>query len=126
MPNRMREALKVARHGVPVFPCNDDKKPLVKLGEGFKYASVDPDVIRDWWERWPDALVSVRTGVKFVVLDIDLTKHVEAAKWYGHANLPITRTHVTRSGGRHLLFQPDGRFRNTTSKICRGVDTKGI
>ena len=122
----LHEALKLARHGVPVFPCNSDKVPLVKLGPGFKNASTDPDVIRDWWSQFPDALVSVRTGIKFVVLDIDLAKHVEAAQWYGRANLPITRTHITRSGGRHLLFQPDDRFRCTTSKICCGVDTKGV
>jgi bifunctional DNA primase/polymerase-like protein len=111
---------------VPVFPCRADKVPLVKLGPGFKDASTDPDVIRDWWLQWPNALVSVRTGIKFVVLDVDCTKHVEAAQWYGRANLPITRTHITRSGGRHLLFQPDDRFHNSSSKICRGVDTKGV
>jgi Bifunctional DNA primase/polymerase, N-terminal len=120
------EALMLARRGVPVFPCTADKVPLVKLGPGFKHATTDPNLIKRWWSKWPDALVSVRTGVKFVVLDIDCAKHVEAAEWYGKANLPITRTHVTRSGGRHLLFQPDERFRNTTSRICRGVDTKGI
>src|SRR5262245_55097011 len=117
MPDLMHEALKLARRGVPVFPCNADKVPLVKLGAGFANASTDPDVIKDWWTHWPDALVSVRTGIKFVVLDVDLAKHPEAAQWYGRANLPITRTHITRSGGRHLLFQPDERFRCTASKI---------
>jgi hypothetical protein len=126
MPDLIHEALKLARRGVPVFPCNADKRPLVKLGEGFKYASADPDQIAAWWSRWPNALVSVRTGIKFVVLDVDCSKHVEAAQWYSRANLPTTRTHITRSGGRHLLFQPDDRFRCTTSKICRGVDTKGV
>ena len=126
MPDLLHEALKLARRGVPVFPCNADKIPLVKLGPGFKNASTNPDQIAAWWEQWPDALVSVRTGIKFVALDVDCTKHIEAAQWYGRANLPITRTHITRSGGRHLLFQPDERFRCTTSRICRGVDTKGI
>jgi bifunctional DNA primase/polymerase-like protein len=119
-------ALKLARRGVPVFPCRADKVPLVKLGPGFKDATANPDLIKEWWSKWPDALVSVRTGIKFAVLDIDCAKHVEAAQWYGKADLPITRTHITRSGGRHLLFQPDERFRCTTSRICRGVDTKGI
>src|SRR5215813_3882015 len=123
----MREAaLKLAGRGVPVFPCTGDKVPLVKLGPGFKDATTNADLIKEWWSKWPDALVSVRTGIKFVVLDIDCAKHVEAAQWYGRANLPITRTHITRSGGRHLLFQPDDRFCNSTSKICRGVDTKGM
>jgi hypothetical protein len=119
-------ALKLARHGVQVFPCGADKVPLVKLGSGFKDATTEPDLIKEWWSKWPDALVSVRTGIKFVVLDIDCAKHVEAAQWYGKVNLPLTRTHVTRSGGRHLLFQPNEYFRNTASRICRGVDTKGI
>jgi Bifunctional DNA primase/polymerase, N-terminal len=124
MTGRAHETLALARRGLPVFPCGDSKGPLTP--RGFKDATADPDQIREWWSRWSNALVSVRTGIKFVVIDIDLTKHVEAAQWYGRANLPITRTHVTRSGGRHLLFQPDDRFRCTTSKIYRGVDTKGI
>jgi hypothetical protein len=119
------EALKLARAGVPVFPVSDDKRPLIKVGRGFEYASTDPDVILGWWSHWPNALVGARTGIKFVVLDVDLAKHPEAAVWYGKANLPITRTHVSRSASKHLLFQPAERFRNTTSKICRGIDTKG-
>jgi hypothetical protein len=111
----LQAALELARHGVPVFPCRADKVPLVKLGPGFKDATTNPDLIKEWWSKWPDALVSVRTGIKFAVLDIDCAKHVEAAQWYGKANLPLTRTHVTRSGGRHLLFQPDERFRCTSA-----------
>jgi hypothetical protein len=127
----MDQALKLARSGVPVFPCRncpeDPKKDKTPLTEhGFKDASTDPDVVRAWWSKWPDALIGVPTGSKFVVVDVDSGKHVEAAQWYGRANLPITRTHVTRSGGRHLLFQPDDRVRCSTSKICRGVDTRGM
>jgi hypothetical protein len=115
--------LKLARRGIPVFPCGDDKRPLTE--HGFKDASAEPGRINAWWSRWPGALIGVPTGIKFVVLDIDCGKHVEAAQWYGRANLPSTRTHITRSDGRHLLFQPDDRVRNTASKICRGVDTRG-
>jgi phage baseplate assembly protein W len=126
MRSPVREALEIASHGVPVFPCSSEKIPLLKLGPGFRNATTDPDLVRAWWSRWPDALVSVRTGIKFVVLDVDCAKHVEAMQWYEQALLPTTRTHITRSDGRHLLFQPDDRVRNTTSKICRGIDTKGI
>jgi hypothetical protein len=120
---RVHEAIKLAGRGAPVFPCGDNKGPLTP--RGFKDATTDLDLISTWWSRWPNALIGVPTGIKFVVVDIDCSKHVEAAQWYGRANLPITRTHVTRSGGRHVLFKPDDRVRNTASKICRGVDTRG-
>jgi len=119
----VHHALALTRRGVAIFPCGDNKSPLTP--HGFKDASTDPDLITAWWARWPDALIGVPTGVKFVVLDIDCGKHVEAAQWYGRANLPLTRTHITRSGGRHLLFRPDHRIGNTAGKICRGVDTRG-
>jgi hypothetical protein len=107
---------------VPVFPCGEDKRPLTP--HGFKDASDDPAVIRNWWRRSPAALVGVPT-IKFCALDIDL-KHPEAERWYAeHAtDIPFTRKHVTRSGGFHLLFQPDTRMRCTASRIAKGVDTR--
>jgi Bifunctional DNA primase/polymerase, N-terminal len=118
-------ALDLAARGLPVFPCGEDKRPLTL--HGFKDATTKPDVVHEWWARWPTALVSVPTGVKFTVLDIDL-QHVEAQGWYDkeRPRLPLTRVHITRSGGRHLLFQPDARVRCTTGKIARHIDTRGI
>jgi hypothetical protein len=115
-------ALTLVERGHPVFPCKPDKKPYTV--SGFKNASADPDVIIKWWHKWPDALIGVPTGLKFVVLDLDL-QHPEADQWYARANLPLTRTHFTRSGGRHLLLKPRDDFKNSTSKIWPHVDTRG-
>jgi hypothetical protein len=115
---------------VPVFACNPlNKRPLIPKeegGNGHLDATQDIHTIRAWWTRWPDALIGVPTGPKLVVVDVDLTKHPEAAEWYGRANLPTTRTHITQSGGRHVLFKPNDVVKCTTSKVWRGVDTRGL
>lgn len=115
------KALDLAKR-LPVFPCGTDKRPLTP--HGFHDASYDPDTINKWWTRWPNALIGVPAGEKFVVVDCDL-QHTDAQQWYGKAGLPITRTHVTRSGGRHLLFKPHPAIACSTSKLGPHIDTRG-
>jgi hypothetical protein len=115
-------ALRLAQKGNAVFPCDNDKKPFT--AHGFKDASTDPDVIGRWWARYPTALIGVPTGLKFSVVDVDL-QHAEAQDWCGKADLPLTRTHVTRSGGRHVLLRPHEAFKCSASKIWKHVDTRG-
>ena len=110
----LEHGLRLAQKGNAVFPCDNDKRPFT--ARGFKDASTDPDVIRRWWTRWPNALIGVPTGIKFCVVDVDL-QHPEAQEWYGKANLPLTRTHATRSGGRHLLFRPHDEFRAAPARF---------
>jgi hypothetical protein len=119
--NAHEKALALADAGVAVFPCNDKKRPMIE--GGFKNASTDPALIKEWFRR-PDTLIGVPTGKRFVVIDFDL-QHVPAQLAYARANLPLTRNHTTRSGGRHLLFRPDDRVGCTAGKLWPNVDTRG-
>jgi putative DNA primase/helicase len=71
-------ALAYAARGWPVFPCHPaTKQPLVKSdveGEGgVKMASIEPVRIREWWTRWPQAMIGLPTGraIGAFVVDVD-------------------------------------------------------
>src|SRR5262249_43207437 len=122
MAETLAIALRLAEAGSLVFPCAANKVPTCP--RGFKAATAEPAAVEALWRRFPGPLVGVATGIRFVVIDADL-QHFEAQQWYGRANFPLTRTHVTRSGGRHLLFKPDDRVTCTVGKLWPHVDTRG-
>jgi hypothetical protein len=124
-PDLRTAALKLARRGISVFPCDRrSKTPLVATG--FKAATTEPDRVHEWWTHHPAALIGVPTGDNFVVIDVDL-QHVEAVAWLenNRHRLPLTRTHATRSGGKHYLFAPNNEVRCSAGKLGRHVDTRG-
>ena len=133
------EAVEALARRFPIFPCRaveetvtiggrprtlKPKTPLI--ARGFHAASQDPEQIRAWWGRWPDALVGVPTGslTALVVVDYDSPKADTAGRaWLeAHADaLMSTRSHTTLSGGRHYLFRANGtKYR---SGVC--VDLAG-
>ncbi|MEY6434208.1 DUF3987 domain-containing protein [Thioalkalicoccus limnaeus] len=129
-------ALTHATRGIPVFPCNpENKRPLT--AHGFKDATTDKDQIRQWWQRWPNALIGMPTGAvtKVFVLDVDndpLTgKDGESSLFQlvnGHGSLPDTVEAMTPRGGRHIYFRHPGgdvRIPNSASKLGPNLDIRG-
>lgn len=122
-------ASHLARFGVPVFPCDTSKRPLVATG--FKAATRGPATVADWWARWPDALIGVSTGAAsgLHVMDLDVDRATGEAK--GEASLcaagydPAQHRHAgtTQSGGLHQLFRATGL--RTTAGALTGVDVRG-
>ncbi|ACL56971.1 bifunctional DNA primase/polymerase [Methylobacterium nodulans] len=154
-PTEMVEhALAWARRGFAVFPCNpsptgeDSKRPLVprdkdeqgkpipKTG-GFYKATRDEEQIRRLWRRWPKAMIGLRMGhdAGTFALDPDVVKKPGDADGLAvwrrlaaeHGDVPATHTHVTPSGGRHLLFRyPEDRsITNAEGDLPKGINVRG-
>jgi hypothetical protein len=126
----------VERRGWAVFPCcwrgASRKRPLTR--HGLYDASVNFDQIRDWWRRWPDALIGLPTGqATAVVVDVDRKNGVDGLDTLGELGaviLPDTPIAHTASGGLHIYFQATGSaIRNTAGArgrgLGRGLDLRG-
>lgn len=123
-------ALDLVERGIPVFPCGQDKKPLVK--QGFKAATRDPATIRRWWKRWPDALPAIPTGAAsgFAVLDVDRKNGKD-----GYAELQSMglspealsqATIRTPSGGLHIYFEHKTGLGSSTDVVLQGKKRLGL
>jgi hypothetical protein len=128
MSGRVDAALGYASMGTYVFPCNDLKEPHTK--HGFHDASVDPDVIRGWWEKWPDAQIGVDCGrSKLAVVDLDVKDGQDGPgewkKLTEGKTIPATFYVRTPSGGWHLWFRdPESKYRLSASQVAQGVDVR--
>lgn len=107
---------------LPRFPCYPDKRPA--CGDWPKDASANPAQVAAMWNGRVGLLIAVPTGPPsgLAVLDVDL----DGMEWLAvhRERLPPTREHVTRSGGRHLVYRHREGLRNSQSVIAPGVDVR--
>jgi len=115
-----RTATELADSGIPVFPCNGQKRPMT--AHGFQDASTDQTRIALFF-RDPGALIAMPTGLASNIDVID-----EDPKNGGDLDtlgpLPMVAVASTRSGGRHVFFKHRDGIRNTTN-IRPGIDVRG-
>ena len=140
--SKLEAALSYAAHGWSVLPLRpNDKKPDGDLvPHGFMDATTDAAIIRDWWERNPNANIGVRTGdaARLYVVDVDAphgerhTKDGAASLAAAGIDLPATLTATTPHGGRHYYFtnaemltkEQAGSPANVNGLL--GVDLRGV
>lgn len=105
------------------------KHPIIN--NGVKGATTDENTIRQWFERWPDANIGIRTGKEsgMIAIDIDprhggneslalLEDELEA--------LPETLIAQTGGDGQHIFFKhPGGNIKNSAGKLGDGIDIRG-
>lgn len=120
-----------------------------RVSRGLHDATVDEDLIRSWWTRWPNANVGVVTGEAsgIYVIDIDNKRSVDLGngilisegenslnqKQLDIGKLPETLTSQTGSGGIHIIYAYPTNLPSTQEKdifgnragILPSVDTRG-
>ncbi|MEJ7649406.1 MAG: bifunctional DNA primase/polymerase [Nakamurella sp.] len=122
-------ALQAAAAGWRVHPCRS-AGPAAKaphLPHGHHEATTDPDQVRDWWTRWPDALIGAVVPDTLLVLDIDPRNGGALADLQEIAGGALPETLTVWSGrgdgGLHLYFRrPPGVF--TSTRLPVGIDLK--
>ena len=112
------DAAAYAAGGWPIFPCKGDKSPLTE--RGYMDASTDLDQVKQWWSRWPTALIGAPTGINFDVLDVDPRyrgdRHLEElVERLGP--LPAGWRARTPGGGHHHFFAPNPAAPNGSNRF---------
>jgi hypothetical protein len=125
-------ALGYAAAGVPVFPCVPGGKAPATT-RGFHDATTDPDQVRRWWARQPNANIGMPTGARPDGTGIDVLDVDERPTGSGRAALAQARRAgltdgwirvvATPSGGLHLHY-PGTTQRNGTLRD-RHLDFRG-
>lgn len=114
-----------ALHGWAVFPCTLDKRPLID--GGFHAATRDPEQIREWWRRWPNASIGAAIPDSLAVLDVDGETGKATLTDLEQAYEPLPATLLCRTGGGGLHFywlHPGGELRQGAGILGPGLDTR--
>lgn len=125
MTPRFEMALRLARAGIPVFPCAPGEKyPATR--RGFFDRTTDTVQINQWWSQADYNVAVVPEDMGCGVIDIDPKDggyETWAALASAHAGVPATYTVRTPSGGLHLYYK--GSLPGKVSVLGKGIDTRG-
>jgi hypothetical protein len=126
-------AIEWATLGHRVLPVSwtGRKRPLIKQWQ--LDCTTDPDTIRRWWAKWPEARVGLATGEPgFDVLDFDVAdgkpgmEQLEKLLDLGILVPGTFMVVVTPSGGRHLYGRGTDQHNKQNEKTIPGVDFRGV
>ena len=101
-----------------------------RTSDGFKNASKDPAVVREWWTRNPRSNIGVVTGKTSGIFAIDIDpRHGGDKSWETllsqNEDIPTTVESVTGGQGRHILFKYPTTSIKSTVNLRPGIDIRG-
>lgn len=126
----LKAALGFIEMQAPVFPLRVGGKTPI-MGGGFKGATLNPQMVQNWWTQWPQANIGIPTGSLsgIWVLDIDGEEGEKSLSELERINgkLPQSVEVITGGGGRHIYFAipANSVIPCSASKIAKGVDIRG-
>lgn len=126
---RLQAALLLAQKGRYLFPCDKDKRPIIK--DWPNNATLDTAILKAWFERQPYNLAVV-TGHKsnFFCLDVDgvagKDSLLQLEKQYSTIAPDTVCMASTPSNGLHYYFKMpiDLDLRNSAGKLGKGLDIR--
>jgi putative DNA primase/helicase len=126
----IKHALRLAEAGYEVFPCTPNGKvPITK--HGYKDASNDINIVKQWWANSPTANVGLPTGAtsNITVLDIDVKDGADGLNSLAQLEEEIgqldTYKVATPSGGFHYYFQHPHQPVKNRVNVLSGIDIRG-
>lgn len=117
-------ALWYAEQGLRVFPLQPGLKVPHQGSRGCKDATSDLNVIRQWWEWYPESNLAIATGHLVDVIDIDGPVGVDS--WLQFDDLPdaLGTVSTPRKAGSHLYVAATGD--GNSAGIFPGIDYRGV
>lgn len=126
-------ALQYAERGWAVFPVSKEKHPLTE--NGFKDATTDSAIIKEWFNHFSGANIGIATGQVsggLIIIDVDID---ESKGKFGNESLDEwceengcyfseTLTATTGRGGKHYYFQSSEVFGCKVGAL-KDVDIRG-
>jgi P4 family phage/plasmid primase-like protien len=119
-------ALEQASMGHYVFPCKLDKTPYTP--HGCKDATTDPNIIRKWWQIWPEAQVGIFCEPSaLIVFDFDDINTYNDLKRESPELFEHTLVVTTGRGGKHVYYnKPKGMTIKTKSVGTKNECIRGL
>lgn len=135
------QALKLAKANCPVLPlfepvgrncsCGDSNCSRIgkhpRVPNGVHDATTNPDLLRDWWSRWPEANIGLATGSAsgLTVIDIDGPRGYDTLAALTGRAFSAPSASIIRTGRGVHVFYRTGTMPIPNMRLGDAVDLRG-
>jgi len=123
--NNLQAALHYREKGFSVIPIKPDKKPFIKW-EPYQTTKATPEEIKQWFTKWPEAMIGIVTGEISGVFVVDCDNEDAYQKIQELLPDNFVSCIVKSPRGYHIyLFYSASQTIGNATGIMPGVDIRG-